>query len=183
MTNILDKLMGSVYSAISPLLGAISPTCQVNGEMVPCDFFTSEAPIGILGAVSAIFIFFPALMLVFVIILIVAMWIIFEKAGKHGWAAIVPVYNSIILLEIIKKPTWWVILFFIPLVNIVVSIIVTYHLALAFGKSAGFAFGMMFLPFIFYPILAFGKSNYNLGGQPNFSANVPPQSMPPQKGL
>jgi hypothetical protein len=184
MINTLTYLLGSISSKIFPFLGAISPTCRVNGEVVACpDFLTSGAPIGILGALGAFFLFFPALMLVFVIIVIVAMWIIFEKAGKPGWAAIVPIYNCIILLEIVKKPTWWVIFLFIPFVNIVVSIIVTYHLALAFGKSAGFAVGMILLPFIFYPILAFGKSTYQLGEKSDFSQNVPPQPMPPQPNI
>jgi len=184
MVNILARFPDSVYSAISPLLGAISPTCEVNGKMVACpNFIPPGDSVGIFAGLTALFLFFPALMFVFLIIMIVAMWIIFEKAGKPGWTAIIPVYNSVILLQIIKKPVWWVILLFIPIVNIIVSFIMVYHLALAFGKSLGFAIGLIFLPFIFYPILAFGKSTYTLGGQSNFTVNIPPQSMPPQQGI
>ena len=55
------------------------------------------------------------------IFMIVVMWKIFTKAGKPGWAAIVPIYNIIIMLEIAGKPLWWIILFFIPFVNIVIA--------------------------------------------------------------
>ena len=95
-----------------------------------------------------------------IVLVIVSIWKIFEKAGKPGWAAIVPIYNVIVLLEIVKKPTWWIVLMLIPLVNIVVAIIVYVELAKAFGKSAGFGIGMIFLSFIFLPLLAFGDDQY-----------------------
>ena len=95
-----------------------------------------------------------------VVLVIVSIWKIFEKAGKPGWAAIVPFYNIIVLLEIVKKPIWWIVLILIPLVNIVVAIIVYVELAKAFGKSAGFGIGMIFLSFIFLPMLAFGDDQY-----------------------
>lgn len=94
------------------------------------------------------------------LILIISMWKIFTKAGKPGWAAIVPIYNIIVLLEIVCKPIWWFILLLIPLVNIIVLIIVLIELAKRFGKGVGFAIGMLILPFIFYPMLAFGDSKY-----------------------
>ena len=95
-----------------------------------------------------------------VVLVIVSIWKIFEKAGKPGWAVIVPFYNIIVLLEIVKKPIWWIVLVLIPLVNIVVIIIVYVELAKAFGKSAGFGIGMIFLSFIFLPMLAFGDDQY-----------------------
>ena len=95
-----------------------------------------------------------------VLILIISMWKIFTKAGKPGWAAIVPIYNMIVLLEIACKPIWWFILLLIPFVNIIVIIIVLIELAKRFGKGVGFAIGMLILPFIFYPMLAFGDSKY-----------------------
>jgi hypothetical protein len=97
---------------------------------------------------------------VVVLILIISMWKIFTKAGKPGWAAIVPIYNLIVMLEIACKPIWWFILMLIPLVNIIVIIIVLIEIAKRFGKGVGFAIGMLILPFIFYPLLAFGDSNY-----------------------
>jgi len=94
------------------------------------------------------------------ILYIVSLWKIFAKAGKPGWASIVPIYNVIVMLEITGKPIWWIILLFIPVVNLVISIIVIVELANKFGKSGGFAVGLIFLPVIFYPILAFSDAKY-----------------------
>lgn len=95
-----------------------------------------------------------------IILIIASQWKIFEKAGKPGWAAIVPIYNIVVLLEIVGKPTWWIILMLIPFVNIVVLIMVTHQLSLSFGKGAGFTVGLIFLGIIFYPVLAFGSAEY-----------------------
>ena len=95
-----------------------------------------------------------------VLILIISMWKIFTKAGKPGWAAIVPIYNLIVLLEIGCKPIWWFILMLIPFVNIIILIILLIEIAKRFGKGVGFAIGMLILPFIFYPMLAFGDAKY-----------------------
>jgi Na+/glutamate symporter len=87
-------------------------------------------------------------------------WKIFTKAGKPGWAAIVPIYNLIVTMEIVGRPAWWVVLMLIPLVNLVVAILVSIDLAKSFGKSAGFGIGLAFLGIIFAPILAFGDAQY-----------------------
>ncbi|MGB0152905.1 MAG: DUF5684 domain-containing protein [Verrucomicrobiales bacterium] len=94
------------------------------------------------------------------VIVIIAMWKVFSKAGKPGWAAIVPIYNVIVLLEVIGRPVWWVVLFFIPFVNIVIAFITSIDLAKSFGKGAGFGIGLIFLSVIFYPILGFGSAQY-----------------------
>lgn len=93
-----------------------------------------------------------------IIMLIVSIWKIFEKAGKPGWTSLIPIYNFIVLLEIIKKPTWWIIMLLIPLVNIVFLFLVYIELAIVFGQGAGFGIGLIFLSFVFLPVLAFGKS-------------------------
>jgi hypothetical protein len=115
---------------------------------------------------------------VVIAIMIYSLWKVFTKAGKPGWAAIIPIYNLIVLLEIVHKPLWWFILFLIPIVSLVVAIIVYIELAKAFGKGAGFGIGMAFLPFIFFPILGLGDAKY-LGA----SAAAPPPmpSAPPAK--
>lgn len=96
-----------------------------------------------------------------VILLFVSLWRVFKKAGKPGWGSIIPFYNIILLLEIAGKPAWWIILFFIPLVNIIVGVIVNISIAENFGKSAAFGgFGLTFLGFIFYPLLASSKVTY-----------------------
>ena len=95
-----------------------------------------------------------------IVFYLVSMWRVFEKAGQPGWAVIVPIYNIYILLKVAGKPGWWLVLMFIPLVNIVVDILVQVNVAERFGQSGGFAVGLVFLPFIFYPILAFGEATY-----------------------
>jgi uncharacterized membrane protein YhaH (DUF805 family) len=98
--------------------------------------------------------------LVLFIAMICGMWKVFEKADKHGWAALIPIYNFIVLFQIIGRPWWWVLLLFIPLVNIVVYIIVKINLAKSYDKGVLFGLGLAFLPFIFYPILGFGNATY-----------------------
>jgi len=97
------------------------------------------------------------------IFMIASMWKVFTKAGKPGWAAIVPIYNYIVMLEIAKKPIWWIVLMLIPFVNFIMIIILFIELAKAYGKSAGFGLGMFFLMPIFWPILAFGDATYVYG--------------------
>lgn len=95
-----------------------------------------------------------------VVFVIAAWWKVFTKAGKPGWAAIVPIYNIIVVLEIAGKPLWWILLMLIPLVNIVVAIMVYVAFARNFGKGVGFALGLVFLGIIFMPILAWGDAVY-----------------------
>lgn len=100
------------------------------------------------------------IIIAFVVLILASMWRINEKAGQPGWAAIVPIYNFVVLLRIAKKPWWWILLFLIPIVNIIIAILVIVAIARNFGKGIGFAIGMMLLGFIFYPILAFGDARY-----------------------
>jgi hypothetical protein len=91
---------------------------------------------------------------------IAALWQVFVKASEKGWKAIIPIWNTLIVLKISGRPFWWIILFIIPIVNFIVYIIVYYNLAKSFAKSTGFAVGLIILPFIFIPILGFGSSQY-----------------------
>jgi hypothetical protein len=90
----------------------------------------------------------------------VALWGIFVKAGQPGWAGFVPVFNMIVVLRCVGRPWWWILLFFIPLVDIVVLIMVYYDLSRSFGHGVGFTVGLIFLEVIFLLILAFGGSVY-----------------------
>lgn len=87
-------------------------------------------------------------------------WMIFTKAGEDGWKAIIPIWNTLILLKIIGREWWWILLMLIPIVNIVVWVLVSLGLAKSFGRGTGFAIGLIFLPFIFAPILGFGSDTY-----------------------
>ena len=97
-----------------------------------------------------------------VVFMIVTMWKVFVKAGRPGWACIIPIYNIYILLKIASKPGWWLILCFIPVVNIIISFLMCLGIAEKFGKGTGFAVGLFFLGFIFYPILAFSSAQYTV---------------------
>ena len=95
-----------------------------------------------------------------IIFLIASVWKVFVKAGKPGWAAIIPIYNLIVLLEIVGKPVWWVVLFLIPFVNYIFLIWTLNLTSLSFGKDVGFTLGLIFLGPIFWPILGFGSAEY-----------------------
>ena len=96
-----------------------------------------------------------------IIFLIISVWKVYEKAGQAGWTSLIPFYNIIILLRIIGKPWWWLLLMiFIPVVNIIFTIWMTNLLSKSFGKGVGFTLGLIFLGFIFCPILGFGDAKY-----------------------
>lgn len=94
----------------------------------------------------------------FIILLIAAMWKIFTKAGQPGWASIIPIYNWIVWCKIVGRPAWWVLLLLVcfPIFYIILCV----DLAKSFGKGVGFALGLIFLSFIFFPILGFGSAQY-----------------------
>lgn len=111
---------------------------------------------GMMGLFAGIIIFSLILSLIYLISYIK----IFKKAGKPGWACIVPIYSNIVMLEIAKLPLWYIILFFIPIANIYVLFKIKIEMAKKFGKSSGFGVGMTLLPIIFIPLLAFSDSIY-----------------------
>ncbi|MFD1258477.1 DUF5684 domain-containing protein [Mucilaginibacter terrae] len=133
------------------------------------NYDSSSAAVGIFSGI------FGLLYLVFLVVVIVGLWKVFEKAGKPGWAAIIPIYNLIVLLEIVGKPVWWIVLFLIPCVNFVFIIWTWNLLSKSFGQSEGFTVGMVLLPFVFIPMLGFGNYTYlgpaGLGGVSNFNRN------------
>jgi len=98
--------------------------------------------------------------LALIVLAIAGIWRTFEKAGQPGWAAIIPIYNLIVLLQVARKPIWWILLFLVPIVNLIVSILVPMEVARRFGKGTGFGLGLAFLGFIFFPILGFGDAQY-----------------------
>ena len=121
--------------------------------------------------------------LVLCVFVLVCMWIIFRKAGKPGWAAIVPFYNLYVLFDITWGSGMRFLLMLIPLYNIILGIQTQIRLAKAFGKGGGFAAGLIFLPYVFIPLLAFGKETYQ--GVPIKAApyqNNPYQNNPYQQG-
>ncbi|OHA17872.1 MAG: hypothetical protein A3H57_04355 [Candidatus Taylorbacteria bacterium RIFCSPLOWO2_02_FULL_43_11] len=173
-----DTLLSIIGAVSNPsMMAAVSSTCIINGQSVNCADFS--------GPMLAFFGGFWLVSLFLAIFIIAANWKIYGKAGKPGWTSIVPIYNIVVLLEIVGKPTWWILLWFIPVVNIVIVVIVMYRLAMSFGKGVGFTIGLFFLPFIFYPMLAWGRAEYHalpdsIQATPPVPPVNPPQMNTPQ---
>jgi hypothetical protein len=98
--------------------------------------------------------------LVWFVIVVAGWWKTFEKAGQPGWKAIIPIYNAYIILKIIGRPGWWLLLYFVPIVNLIVWIIALHGLSKSYGRGVGFTIGLIFLMPIFALILGFGSSRY-----------------------
>ena len=126
--------------------------------------------------------------LVLGLLMIIALWKIFKKSGNAGWKVLIPVYNEYMIFKISwKKKYFWVMLLiafisglvsgfapYLPeyapvlmivqgvlgLVALVIALKLEFKLAKAFGKGTGFGIGLILLPWIFYPILGFGKAKF-----------------------
>ena len=101
------------------------------------------------------------------ILSLVASWMIYKKMGREGWEGIIPIYNVFVLCKELYGNGWKCLLLLIPLYNIYFCIKLYIDWAKTFGKSAGFAIGMILLPFIFQLILAFGSAKYKDGSMEN----------------
>lgn len=113
---------------------------------------------GAAGGIAAMLL--NCFILILAVFVIAGMWKVFTKAGKPGWASIIPIYNTVVLLEIVGRPVWWIILMLIPCVGFVIAIIVCIDLAKSFGKDALYGVGLAFLGIIFFPMLGFGSATY-----------------------
>lgn len=119
-----------------------------------------------LGTLSAVMGMISFISFVMCIIIIIAQWKIFKKAGEPGVASIVPFWNTAVLFKITWGKWYYMFLVLIPFAGIVVAFITLFKLAKVFGKDAGFGIGLVFLSAIFMPILAFGSAEYvGLDGQ------------------
>ena len=137
----------------------------------------TDAQGGALAAFTGVWLF---VYFVLLIVMIVAYWKIFTKAGEEGWKSIIPIYNIVILLKIVGRPWWWLLLMLIPFVNLIILIIVMNDLSKSFGHGLGFTLGLIFLSVIFYLILGFGGSKYvGPGGVAASPAYTPPTAPPP----
>jgi hypothetical protein len=129
---------------------------------------------------AAVFLVIAAVLTVFLVASIVAMWKMFEKAGKPGWASIVPIYNFIVLLQIIGRPWWWILLLFIPFVSLIMQFVIAVELAKAYGRSTMFgivALGLFSI--VGYLILGFGKDKYVGPDGGGAAPAAPPAAVPP----
>jgi hypothetical protein len=98
------------------------------------------------------------------ILMIIASWRIYQKAGKPGWACLIPIYNIIVFLQIINKPLWWFLMFIIPFVNIIFLIMASVEFLKRFGKPTWHILLVLFFSAIYIPVLAFGKAQYKAEG-------------------
>jgi hypothetical protein len=139
-----------------------SPTAGATGGL------TAGAWIAVVAAVALI------------ALIVVAGWRMFRKAGQPGWGFIIPFYNTYLMLKIAGRPGWWLVLFFIPFVNIAIAIVLAVDMAKSFGKGAAFGiFGLFFFSGVGYCILGYGQATY-LGpaGDPPSPPSVPDQPYP-----
>jgi len=104
-------------------------------------------------------IFFVGIM----VLMIIAKWKVYEKANQPGWAVLIPIYNTLVFLQIVGKPWWWIFLMIIPYVNLIFIIWASNMLSKSFGKEEAFTVGIVLLPYVFYPIIAFSKDINYLG--------------------
>ena len=153
MPNLASSLLANAYSGFYPGMNVANSLCYTNGQSVPCSGFGFFLGFGIVFALFAV---------ALVVLMVVSMWKVFEKAGQKGWKSIIPIYNYIIMLRIIKKPEWLVFFIFVPVASLILAFIVFYNMAKAFGKGTGFALGLVLLPFIFFPVLAFSQAKYTV---------------------
>jgi hypothetical protein len=87
-------------------------------------------------------------------------WRIYAKAGRPGWAALVPVYNALVLTRIVGRPAWWIVLLLVPVVNLIAALVLSIDLARSFGRGTAYGIGLGLLGFLFGPMLAFGDAEY-----------------------
>lgn len=131
------------------------------------------------GMFAGVFLIFLVAGLAVCILQIVAQWKIFEKAGRPGWHALIPVYNMWSLFEIVGMKGWYALASFIPVVGsimyLVLYIMFLFKLATAFGKDTAFGFGLLFLGPIFMAILGFSKNAVFVG---NVNVNAPVNGVP-----
>ena len=112
------------------------------------------------AASAGVMLVYSIFVLVIAVLTLVAMWKIFVKAGKPGWACLIPFYNMYCMYDIAWGNGGLFLLTFIPCVGFVFAIIMLFKLAKAFGQGTGFGFGLLFLNTIFVLILGFGKAEY-----------------------
>ncbi len=95
------------------------------------------------------------------VLVAIAMWMVFAKAGWPGILALIPIVNVVILVKIAGMSGWLALLYLIPIVNIVFSIIVAIKVGAAFGKGGAWSFFLLWLiAFIGYFIIGFGDAKY-----------------------
>ena len=108
---------------------------------------TTSTITGILGVLLLVF---WVIMIAISVVSLISMWKVYKKAGKPGWASIVPYYNFYVMTQIAGVEWWYLLLLLVPFANIYAMYKIYDGIAKNFGKSTGFTFGLIFLPFVFF---------------------------------
>lgn len=145
-------------AAPAPQPAAPPAVTKTAPEMVQKDLMPQMAAAEKMGAGFSMVLLLGVL--AFGILIIASQWIVYKKAGQAGWKCLIPFYNMYILMIISGKPGWWMFLLFIPLVGLAIFLFAMLSLAKKFGRSELFGVGLLLLPMIFFPLLAFGDSEY-----------------------
>lgn len=124
---------------------------DVNGVLVPLQGSGGGGAGGLV---------FLLVYLAILVAVIAGIWKAFEKAGEPGWAAIIPIYNVYVMIKISGNAWWWLLLFFVPLVNFLALLKISVDVAKQFGQGLGFGLGLGLLSFVFWPLLGFGDYEY-----------------------
>ena len=168
--------MNTTYDFDSLLSDAINEALEEGTSTTTSSLEVSD---GLAGMLAGVGIVTWILLMLVAVLMIVSYWKLFKKAGKPGWAAIVPIYNLWILYEVAGLPGWTALLGLIPVVGVlimfVLNIIVAIKLPPKFGKEGIYSVGLIFLPVVFYPMLAFGKAEYVGEGAPAAAAAPAPE--------
>ncbi|MCD2201667.1 DUF5684 domain-containing protein [Halobacterium sp. KA-4] len=119
--------------------------------LLPLQSSAGDAVAGLVGLLIA---------LVVLVAVVGGTWLTFSKAGEPGWAAIIPIYNVYVMIKIGGNEWWWLLLLFVPIVNIFVLAKISIDIAESFGCGLLFGIGLWLIPAIFFPVLGFGDYEY-----------------------
>ena len=136
----MKKIFSSTLAAIATTALFAAPTFATR-YTISGDYNTVSTPDavgGMLAASMAVFGVIALIGLAITVFAIVCNWKIFEKAGRKGWEAIIPIYNMYVMTQIAGLQSWYIILLIIPFVNFVASVYLIYKFVKSFGQGIGF---------------------------------------------
>lgn len=119
-----------------------------------------SAVIMLAGSELFVIIGYSLILLAYIAVTIICLWKIFKKAGRPGWAAVIPFYNMYVLFEISGMNGWLSLLMYVPAANIIVLVLQSLKLAKAFNKGTGYAVGLILLNWFFMLPLGFSSDEY-----------------------
>lgn len=156
----------------------------------PSVTYSTMATDSAMGAWGAFFLIYSLVVLALSVVMIVAMWKVYKKAGQPGWASLVPFYNVYVLNKMTGRPEWffWAALASMLLMFVWIPVFYVFwliwclDLAKSFGRSATFGVvGLFLFGFVGWPMLGFGKDKYagpSAGGGATPAAPVTPAAPP-----